>query len=110
MSGVAQLAECVATILMELRELREEVKKTHGAEDMTRPLKAEEVCERLGITARTPKLKLFYLARRCRQYGLAPLAGSRGWNALYRRADVLRAEEHAAGKIRGRKSKRRQAA
>jgi hypothetical protein len=50
-------------------------------------------------------MQLLYLSRKCRDWGLRPLKGGRGWNALFSRADVRRAEEYAAGKIRGRKTK-----
>ena len=66
MSGVAQLAECVATILVELRELRAEVKKGRVEEDMTAPLTAGDLCKRWCVEASTPALRLTYLARKCK--------------------------------------------
>jgi hypothetical protein len=105
--GLAQLQACVNLLLTEVRDLR---KAVAANADPTRPLTAEEMCERWHIVAPQPELRLLYLARKCRLHGLQPLKGGSGWNALYLRADVLRAEEHAAGKIRGRKPKGRKAA
>lgn len=104
MKGIEQLTDCMLTILAEVQELRSEVKAARLQEDMTRPFTAEEMCERWHITGPTKEHQLRYLARRCRDMGLAHLKGRDGWNALYRRADVVRAEEHGAGKIRGRKT------
>lgn len=115
-AGMEQLQACMLTILAEVKELRVEVSSfakasedtkaapSRGQEvDATRPLTAKELCVRWNIGAGTPELQLTYLARRCRHYGLEALKGADGWKALYRRADVVRAEEHAAGKVRGRK-------
>ncbi|MCG3206292.1 MAG: hypothetical protein KCHDKBKB_03026 [Elusimicrobia bacterium] len=104
MNGLAQLRECVELMLGELRELREQVTRALPVpEDATRPLTALELMERWHIAAETPELRLTYLARKAREWGLQPLAGTRGWDALYPRADVLHAEEYAAGRIRRRK-------
>lgn len=105
MSGFEQFEACMQAILAEVKELRVEVKRSRGQEDMTRPLTAAELCERWHIAGATPALSLAYLARRCRAAGLTALKGGDGWNALYRRADVLRAEEYLAGCIRARKTK-----
>lgn len=105
--GLEELRKCFDLLMVEVKALRKEVQS--GA-DPTRPLTAEELCERWHIVAPQPQLQLLYLARKCRLHGLQPLKGGSGWNALYRRADVVRAEEYAAGKIRGRKSKGRKAA
>lgn len=102
MSGMEQLEACIMTVLTKLEGIEQRLCTT----DMTRPMTAAELCERWRIESSSPVLKLAYLARRCRSYGLQALKGGDGWNALYRRADVLRAEEHAAGKIRGRKIKK----
>lgn len=102
MSGLEQLNLAVATLLTEIQQLRAEVRLGN---DPTRPLSAEELCQRWNITGPTPAHRLRYLTRLCRAYGLTHLEGRDGWNALYRRADVLRAEEHGAGKIRSRKRK-----
>jgi len=96
--ALAQLNACLVTLLTEVRELRREA-------DPTAPMTAVEMCRRWNIAGETDEARLFNLARRCREYGLRPLKKSRGWEALYRRADVLAAEEFAAGI-----SKRRRAA
>ena len=125
MSGLEQLSDCLALVLAKLEgiETALRVPETENADrsvrapvqseqagslshvDMTRPLTAVELCERWSITAESEDLRLHYLARLCRQRGLCALRGRRGWHALYARADVLRAEEFAAGKVRGRKVK-----
>lgn len=92
----------MATLLTEVKELRAEVKREA---DPTRPLTAADLCERWHIEGETPQLKLKTLARKCGRYGLKQLKGGQGWNALYLRSHVLRAEELAAGKIRSRKTK-----
>lgn len=103
----AQLAECMATILVEVRELRAEVaRRVAGAEDMTAPMMAEELCARWGIEAPTRALRLTYLARKCRAWGLRPLAGTCGEAAMYARDDVLHAESFAAGKMNRRRNAR----
>lgn len=101
-AGLKQIQLCVNLLMEEVAGLRKEVQ---AQADPTRPVTAEELCGRWHIDGPTPEHRLLYLARRCRLYGLQALKGGDGWNALYRRADVLRAEEHAAGKIRGRKHK-----
>jgi len=92
--------ECMTLLLAELREHRQMGKRP---EDLTRPLTALELCERWHVTATSEALRLLYLSRKCRQWGLRPLQGARGWNALYGRADVLHAESFAGGKIKRRK-------
>lgn len=115
MSGVAQLAECVATILVELRELRAEVASrsqevkagpSRGEEvtDMTRPVSAVELCERWKITAPSRALRLTYLARKCKAWGLRPLKGTRGEGAMFARDAVIHAEAVGAGKINRRRN------
>ena len=127
MNGLEQLSDCMALVLAKLEGIETALRVpetadrsvrgpfdadrsvrapvlSHGV-DMTRPLTAVELCERWSITAESEDLRLHYLARLCRQRGLCALRGRRGWHALYARADVLRAEEFAAGKVRGRKVK-----
>jgi hypothetical protein len=72
--------------------------------DETAPLTAKELCERWGIQSADADMRLFYLARKCRAWGLRPLKGTRGWKAVYSRADVLHAESYAAGKINRRRN------
>lgn len=85
------------------RMLGDAVPRSMAAEDVTRPLTALELCERWRVTAASKELKLLYLSRKCRAWGLRPLKGGRGWAALYGRADVLHAESFAGGKIKRRK-------
>jgi len=99
--GLSQLKECLSLILAELRELRAGSAKPPV--DETRPLTALELCERWHVEASTAELQLLYLSRKCRAWGLRPLEGTKGWNALYGRADVLHAESFAAGKLKRRK-------
>lgn len=106
-AGVEQLRECVELVFREfLDEVRREVR---AAQDLTAPLSAEELCARWSIAGATHDQRLFNLARRCRDYGLRPLKGSRGWEALYARADVLSAESYAAAKAKGKSARRRTA-
>lgn len=106
-AGVEQLRECVELVFREfLDEVRREVR---AAQDLTAPLSAEELCARWHVVGDSPELRLFNLARRCREYGLKPLKGSRGWEALYARADVLSAESYAAAKAKGKSARRRAA-
>lgn len=73
--------------------------------DPTRPFTAGDLVERWEIKAETKELQLQYLSRKCRAWGLKPLKGSDGWNALYHRGDVLHAEGFAARKMSRRKNK-----
>jgi hypothetical protein len=96
--GLQELKECFAVLIDEVKALRKE-------QDVTAPMTAEALCARWAIQGALREEKLRNLARRCREYGLQPMKGTRGWEALYARADVLSAESYAAGK-----SKRRRAA
>ncbi|MEG7677049.1 hypothetical protein U2060_15020, partial [Listeria monocytogenes] len=69
-------------------------------DDATRPLTALELCKRWHVEAPSDELRLLYLSRKCRAWGLKPLRGGRGWNALYDRADVVHAQSFAGGKIK----------
>lgn len=101
-AGFEQLQEALRVVFeVEMPAL---LTKLQAAQDPTRPMTARELCERWVIDGATPELQLANLARRCRLYGLHAFRGSDGWNALYGRTDVLRAEECGAGKIRSRKS------
>jgi hypothetical protein len=107
MSGIEQLMECVTMVLARLDGIEKKLDAGEGTrapvEDMTRPLTAEELCERWYVTAPNDELRLLYLSRKCQAWGLKPLRGTRGWAALYSRADVLHAESFAGGKIKRRK-------
>ena len=96
--GLAQLNACLVTLLTQVREMRREA-------DPTAPMTAEELCRRWQIPGETPKNQLFNLARRCGMYGREAAKGTRGWEALFSRSDVLATEAFMFGK-----SKRRRAA
>ena len=100
--GVLQLQEAVALMLAQRPGID---RKLAALLDPTRPLTAEELCERWGITAETPELQLAYLRRKARKWGLEALDGSDGWQALYTRGDVLHAEAFAARSRTRRKTK-----
>lgn len=89
--GMQELKACFALLIDEVRNLRKE-------QDVTAPMTAEALCGRWAIQGALREEKMRNLARRCREYGLEPLKGTRGWEALYARADVLSAESYAAGK------------
>jgi hypothetical protein len=97
--GLAQLDACVRRLF---GEALDELKR--GA-DLTRPLTAEGLCARWNIAGDSDEARLVNLARKCRLWGLEPMKGTRGWEALYARSKVLAAEAYAAGT-----SKRRRAA
>ncbi len=101
--GLARLEACLQVIAEDVRALKERMSGDGmPVADGTRPMTAAELCARGKIEAESPKLKLQYLARRCRAWGLVPLRGSEGWGALYMPAAVLRAEEFASGAVRSR--------
>lgn len=95
--GLAHLDACVRKLFSEvLSELKREA-------DPTRPLTAEELCGRWNIAGDSGEARLFNLARKCRQWGLEPMKGTRGWEALYARSKVLAAESYAAGNSKRRR-------
>jgi hypothetical protein len=103
----SQVMEMLGRVLDELREIKSRVGGADAnvrGRDETVPLTAKELCERWGIESADANLRLFYLARKCRAWGLRPLKGTRGWKAVYSRADVLHAESYAAGKINRRRN------
>jgi len=103
MSGIEQLNQCVSLVLAKLEGIEQRLASAAKLEDMTAPLTAAELCKRWKIDAGTEARQLLYLSRKCSAWGLRPLKGGRGWNALYSRADVLHAESFAGGKINRRK-------
>ena len=96
-AGLAQLNACLVTLLTEVREMRREA-------DPTAPMTAEDLCRRWQIPGETPKHQLFNLARRCGMYGLEAAKGTRGWEALFSRSDVLAAEAFMFGKSKRRRT------
>jgi len=102
----SQVMEMLGRVLDELREIKSRVGGSDKSvrADETAPLTAKELCERWGIQSADADMRLFYLARKCRAWGLRPLKGTRGWKAVYSRADVLHAESYAAGKINRRRN------
>lgn len=68
-----------------------------GTAGMPSLLGARELAVRWGIGGGSDYLRLQYLSRRCRAWGLRAMEGTRGWSAMYRLADVLAAEEFGAG-------------
>jgi hypothetical protein len=102
----SQVMEMLGRVLDELREIKSRVGGSDKSvrADETAPLTAKELCERWGIESADGDMRLFYLARKCRAWGLRPLKGTRGWKAVYSRADVLHAESYAAGKINRRRN------
>lgn len=104
MIGVEHLNQCLLLVLKEVRELRQEIQTAHPQEDMTAPLTAGELCKRWCVEASTPALRLTYLARKCKAWGLRPLKGTRGESAMFARDAVLHAEAVGAGKINRRRN------
>lgn len=98
--GLQTLREAVALLLAEKPG---NDRKLAALLDPTRPLTAEEMCERWDITSESEAGQLELLNKRAVRWGLRPLAGTRGWDALYSREDVLHAEAMAAGKLTRRK-------
>lgn len=89
--GLQEMKACFATLIDEVRCLRSEA-------DATAPFSAEGMCRRWCIPGASDEERLHNLARRCREWGLRPMKGTRGWQATYARAEVLAAEAYAAGK------------
>lgn len=55
-----------------------------------------QVMARWCVTGPTPRAQKATFDRRAGAWGLKPLSGTRGVNALFRPVDVLRAEERGA--------------
>lgn len=102
------MSEDLQLILAELESIKRMLgdRVPRSMEDLTRPLTAEELCERWKVVASSDALRLDYLTRKCRAWGLRPLSGGRGWHARYSREAVLHAESYASGKINRRRNKR----
>lgn len=101
--GLQELRNCMQLLLSELGSINQKLSALRSHDDQTRPLTAKELCERWHVEAETDELRLLYLSRKCRAWGLKPLQGGRGWNALYQRADVMHAENFANGSLKRRK-------
>lgn len=97
--------EMQRVILAKLEGIERMLEGGRAAEDLSRPLSAAELCERWQVRAESKVLRLQYLARKCRAWGLEPMKGGRGEYATYARAAVLKAEAYAAG-TGGRKAKK----
>lgn len=85
-----QLNETLEALRREIREMKREA-------DPTAPMTAGDLCVRWKVEADSPEMQLKYLARRCLAWGVRPMRGTRGWEALYPRQAVLHAEAFAAG-------------
>jgi hypothetical protein len=64
----------------------------------SRPLTAQELIKRWAVRGKTQRLQLHKLAEMCRERGLRKMAGTAGSGATYMIADVIAAENYAAGK------------
>ena len=71
--------------------------------DPSAPLCAVDLIERWKITGADDAARLHNLARRCRDWGLVPMRGTRGELALYGRVEVQAAEAFALGKLHRRR-------
>lgn len=68
-----------------------------GAATMTAKQVAELLGMPLGSTENDVLLQRF--RRRCKALGLRPIKGARGWRAVFRVADVLRAQSYGVGEL-----------
>lgn len=75
-----------------------------ASKDESAPLTASELLRRWEIAGADESARLHNLARRCRDWGLEPLKGTRGREALYGRVAVQSAEAYAAGRVRRRRA------
>jgi hypothetical protein len=94
---IAELNAELSTAVAELAEIRRAFAPAAPAGVPAATLSAHELVARWNVSAPSEALVLAKLARRCRERLLHPLANTRGWGAVYRRADVERAERYAAG-------------
>ena len=92
-----QLKACVGAVFDEY------LGKLQDASDPTRPFTAAELIKRWEIAGAHPRAKLGNLAKRCTAWGLRPLKGTRGMEALYNRADVVQEESYAGGNAKRRR-------
>lgn len=88
------------TMLQELQDLKGMLQP--GAQ--TRPLSALELIKRWAVPGETESMKLDNLAKRCRQWGLQPMKGTRGASATYLLTHVQAAEAYAGGDMKRRRS------
>ena len=95
--GVIDLDEFKGVITQALAEVR-------ASKDESAPLTASELMRRWEIAGADESARLHNLARRCRDWGLEPLKGTRGREALYGRVAVQSAEAYAAGRVRRRRA------
>jgi len=87
------MSEDLQLILAELESIKRMLgdRVPRSMEDLTRPLTAEELCERWKVVASSDALRL---------------SGGRGWHARYSRDAVLHAESYASGKMNRRRNAR----
>lgn len=102
-SGLRELMQCVSLMLTKVERIERRLDTDGRAVDLTAPLSAEELCVRWNVRAETKELKLLALRRKCERWGLRAMSGARGWDAMYRREDVVHAEGVGAGDIKRRK-------
>lgn len=88
----------------ELAGLREFVRVALQPGAQSRPLSALQLMERWAVPGETESMRLDNLAKRCRQWGLRPMLGTRGASATYMLSDVLAAESYASGKTKRRRA------
>lgn len=87
----------------ELAGLREFVRVALQPGAQSRPLSALQLIERWAVPGETESMRLDNLAKRCRQWGLRPMRGTRGSAATYMLNDVIAAESYAAGQTKRRR-------
>jgi hypothetical protein len=75
-----------------------------ASKDESAPLTASDLMRRWEIPGADESARLHNLARRCRDWGLVPMKGTRGREALYGRVAVQAAEAYAAGRVRRRRA------
>lgn len=95
------------TILAEVRALSSE--RVEPVKDASAPLTAAELFERWAVPGGTPQKRLYNLRARCRSWGLKPLKGTQGMEALFLRGDVHAAEDYARARGLGKLARRRHA-
>lgn len=107
--GVLLLLSRIEALQAQVLELRDRLPAVTAEATATptreegQPFTAEQLCVHWKIPGGTPELMLHNLAKRAKKWGLRPLQGTRGWDALYAPAAVLHAESYADGQIKRRR-------